>query len=305
MSNDEILNTLLAKKSVTLKNITSNLKHMPAVILCFFFISNANASMLKDKIKTLEIQGWQVGVSILDYNGNKIESVNGDERFPLDSTVKALACANILAKVDNKSLRLEDSVLIKEKDIVTYSPITEGYVNKKITLKQACEATTAFSDNTAANIAISSIGGPSELTKFMRSIGDNTTRSDRYEPDLTINPEHDLRDTTTPNAMSNSIRKLLTGNVLSKKSKEQLKEWMIGNKVADNMLRSGLPKGWFIADRSGASDYGIRGITSMVWSDKEPPLFISIYVRKSNTSLEERSEKIAEIGMVIFSKYTH
>jgi beta-lactamase class A len=281
----------------------TKLKYILATILCFSFILNANASTLEDKIKSLEDQGWQVGVSILDDNGNKIESINGDKRFPLDSTVKALACANALAKVDDKSLKLDDSVLINENEIVINSPITERYVNKKITLKQACEATMTYSDNTAANIVISLVGGPQELTNFMRSINDNITRSDRYEPDLTINPENDLRDTTTPNAMSNSIRKLLTGNILSEKSKKQLTEWMMGNKVSDALLRAELPKGWFIADRSGASDYGIRGITSMVWSEKQSPLFISVYIRKINTSLEERSEKIAEIGKVIFSKY--
>ncbi|HHR6129873.1 TPA: serine hydrolase [Providencia alcalifaciens] len=137
----------------------------------------------------------------------------------------------------------------------------------------------------------------------MRAIGDTVTRSDRYEPELTVNPEGDLRDTTTPDAMSKSIKKILTGEVLSNSSKEQLKEWMVNNKVADNMLRASLPKGWKIADRSGASDYGVRGITSMVWSNNHDPVFISIYVRKADTSLDERSEVIRILGSHIFDEY--
>lgn len=81
---------------------------------------------------------------------------------------------------------------------------------------------------------------------------------------------------------------------------------MVNNKVADNMLRASLPKGWKIADRSGASEYGVRGITSMVWSDNHEPVFISIYVRKAATSLDERSEVIRVLGSHIFDEYlTH
>lgn len=120
---------------------------------------------------------------------------------------------------------------------------------------------------------------------------------------LTHNPVDDLRDTTTPNAMSLSIKNILTGDVLSNASKDQLKKWMINNKVADNMLRASLPKGWKIADRSGASDYGIRGITSMVWSNNHEPVFISIYVRKGDSSLDERSEVIRILGAHIFNEY--
>ena len=65
---------------------------------------------------------------------------------------------------------------------------------------------------------------------------------------------NDLRDTTTSNAMSLSIKNILTGDVL-KCIQSSIKKWMINNKVADNMLRAS-SKGWGIADRSGASDMG-------------------------------------------------
>lgn len=269
----------------------SLLKSAMAVVLFGSSVSVSMAATLEEQVKTLSEKGWQIGVSILDMD-DKLISINGDKRFPLDSTVKALACANVLAKVDAKKLSLDHSKTIQQKDLVTYSPVVKDYVNKKLTIKQACEITTAYSDNTAANFAIEAGGGPAGLTSFMRSIGDEVTRSDRYEPDLVINPEGDIRDTTSPNAMNASMKKLLMGNVLSKSSKAQLKDWMIGNKVADNMLRAVLPKGWKIADRTGASDYGIRGLTSMVWSESHAPVFISIYVRKSETSLDERSEVI-------------
>ena len=270
---------------------------------CLLMSTNALASDLEERVQYYEQKGWEVGVTVLDTSSNEMESINGDTRFHFNSTIKALACANVLYKVDHQQLSLADSIKLSKEDIVEYSPITQDYVGKDFSLKQACDATTAYSDNTAANYAISAVGGPLSLTKFMRSIGDETFRSDRYEPDLTLNVAGDDRDTTTTNAMTKSLQELLLGDTLSDTSKQQLLAWMEGNKVADGLLRASLPQGWQIADRSGASSYGVRGIISMAWSDTRSPLLISMYVRKSETSLVERDKVVADLGEVIFNKY--
>ncbi|ENR5392488.1 class A beta-lactamase [Providencia rettgeri] len=277
-------------------------KTLTALVLSIPLVSSAFALNLDEQVKLYEKEGWKVGLSVL-FSDNRTISINGDKRFPLDSTVKSIACANVLAKVDAKKISLNHSMLVTKENMVTYSPVAQGYLNKSFTLEQACQAANEYSDNTAANFAILSGGGPEGLTAFMRSIGDTATRSDRYEPELTINPENDLRDTTTPDAMSRSLKEILTGEVLTQVSRNQLKEWMINNKVADYMLRASLPKGWKIADRSGASEYGVRGITSMVWSNNHEPVFISIYVRKEGSSLDERSEVIRILGSYIFNEY--
>ena len=265
-------------------------------------VPSAYSMNLSSQVNQYEKDGWKIGVSVV-FPNNKTISINGDQRFPLDSTVKAIACANVLSKVDSGELSLDHDMMVTKDNVVIYSPVAKNYINRKFTLSQACKAATEFSDNTGANFSIFSGGGPKGLTSFMRSIGDEFTRSDRYEPDLTINPEDDIRDTTTPNAMSKSMKKILTGKVLSNESKSQLTEWMVNNKVADNMIRASLPHGWKIADRSGASDYGIRGVVAMVWSDDHDPVFISIYVRKKDSSLDERSEVIRVIGGQIFNEY--
>jgi beta-lactamase class A CARB-1 len=41
----------------------------------------------------------------------------------------------------------------------------------------------------------------------------------------------------------------------------------------------------------------------MVWSNNHDPVFISIYVRKADTSLDERSEVIRVLGSHIFDEY--
>ncbi|WP_205690492.1 serine hydrolase, partial [Poseidonibacter lekithochrous] len=86
---------------------------------------------------------------------------------------------------------------------VTYSPVTEKWIGKRFTPKQACDATMTFSDNTAANIVLHAVGGPEQLTEFLRRrVGDSTTRLDRTEPTLNEAKLNDPRDTTTPIAIA-------------------------------------------------------------------------------------------------------
>lgn len=242
-----------------------------------------------------------IGVSILDTATNQQWSYRGDERVPLTSTFKTLACAKLLFDVDQQRILPSDSEVIVENDLVTYSPVTEKYVGKTMTLYEACSATMLTSDNTAANKVLEVIGGPSEVTKFVREVGDNITRLDRFETELNEGKPGDLRDTTTPNAMSHTLKTLLFGSVLSEESRAQLKEWMVNNQVTGNLLRPVLPKGWKIGDRSGAGGYGSRSITAVVWSESQAPVVISLYIAQTEASFDDRNQAITRIGKAIFT----
>ncbi len=74
-----------------------------------------------------------------------------------------------------------------------------------------------------------------------------------------------------PAAMATTLRKLLTGELLTLASRQQLIDWMEADKVAGPLLRSALPAGWFIADKSGAGERGSRGIIAALGPDGKPP----------------------------------
>jgi len=273
--------------------------------LIFSASATANADALIKEIKQIEQQlGARVGVSVYNVNTGKLWDYHGDDKFPLMSTFKTLACAKLLADVESGIQFLETNTVIKANSLINWSPVTKKLVGKKISLKEACAATMLMSDNTAANIVLSGINGPEALTRFMRDIGDDITRLDRIEPDLNEAIDGDERDTTSPNAMVKSLHKLLFGNILSQSSKLQLKQWMIDNKVTGSLLRSVLPESWSIADRSGAGGFGSRGITALVWSEHQTPLMISIYLTKTKASFTQRNKAIADIGKVIFNVYS-
>lgn len=245
----------------------------------------------------------QVGVAILNTETGEHWEHNGNERFPLTSTFKTIACAKLLYDFDKGKIPLDTKVQVKSTDLVTYSPIIEKYVGSEITLTDACHAAMTMSDNTAANIIIKAVGGTQSITNFVKDIGDPQTRLDRMEPDLNEGALNDPRDTTTPTAITNTLNELLFGSTLSDSSKEQLKEWMVNNQVTGNLLRSVLPSDLKIADRSGAGGFGARSITAIVWNNQRAPIIISIYIAQTQASMEQRNAAIVNIGRVIFDSY--
>ena len=101
------------------------------------------------------------------------------------STFKVLAAALVLTRVDRGEENLERRIVYAKERVVAYSPETEKHAGAEgMSLGEICKAGLTLSDNTAANLILESFGGPAELTKFARAIGDDVTRLDRVETAL-------------------------------------------------------------------------------------------------------------------------
>ena len=219
--------------------------------------AQASDEEIKRQLAALEQKhGGRLGVAILDTAIMKQIAWRGDERFPLCSTFKALAAAFTLARVDRGDDTLNNRIVYPKEYLVTYSPITEKYAGEAgMTMSEICDAAITLSDNTAGNLLLDSFGGPAGLTAYLRTLGDTVTRLDRRETELNEGIPGDSRDTTSPIAMAETLRKLLVGDSLSAKSREQLMAWMIATKTGDKRLRAGLPKDWRVGDKTGTGGH--------------------------------------------------
>lgn len=260
----------------------------------------AQADDLSQTFTTLEQRtGGRLGVSIHDTGSGRSWTHRADERFPLNSTFKAFACAALLAQADRGEARLDTVIPYTAKDLVPHSPVTQQHVASGMSLGALCAAATKVSDNTAANLILAQIGGPESLTRFMRTMGDADTRLDRWETALNEGTPGDPRDTTTPAAASRSLERLLVGDALSPASRLQLTEWLVADAVADALLRTGLPPGWRVADRTGAGGHGSRGIIAVIWPPGRKPVVAALYLAETSLSLAERDAIMAEIGRAL------
>lgn len=255
----------------------------------------------EQRVAAIEAEiGGRVGIAVHDLTGDSLFSYKSDQRFPMSSTFKALLCGAVLARVDAGQESLSRVIPYGSDDIVSYSPVTENHTDTKMSVAALCEATVTISDNTAGNLLLETVGGPEGLTDYLRSIGDPTTRLDRWETDLNEGAPNDPRDTTTPDAILRSLNTLAFQNTLTPASRQQLRQWMIDDKVADALLRSVLPEGWRIGDKTGAGGHGARAIIAFVEPPEDEPVLIAIYLAENNQPIERRNATIARLGEVLF-----
>ncbi|WP_405401422.1 class A beta-lactamase [Paracoccus sp. Ld10] len=240
--------------------------------------------------------GGRVGVALRRHDDTETHGYRMDERFPLSSTFKVPLCGAILALVDAGEERLDRVIAYGADDLVTYSPVTELHVDDGMSVAQLCHATITQSDNSAGNLLLDRVGGPGGLTEYLRTIGDDTTRLDRWETDLNEATPGDPRDSTTPAQMIDTVEALVLGPVLSDPSRGQLEGWMQADAVADDLIRASLPDGWQIGDKTGAGGYGSRSIIAVIRPPQGDAWVASVYLTGNDADMATRNRAIARIG---------
>jgi len=259
----------------------------------------AGAASLKSIQKKV---GGRMGVHVLDSQSGKRLGVGDDQRFAMASTFKVPLVAALLWQVDRGAFPLAHVLPIDKKDLVAKSPVLEPRIAAgatELTVRELCAATITYSDNAAANVLLAGIGGPAALTTFMRSIGDETTRFDRIEPELNSNLPDDPRDTTTPRAMADSMLKIFTQDVLSLASRAMLIEWMAASRTGLDRVRAGLPKSWPASDKTGTGANGAFNDLVITWPPSRRPILIAVYMSGSTLPPKELSAAQAAIGEFI------
>ncbi len=242
--------------------------------------------------------GGRLGVAVLDTATGTCLGWREDERFPLCSTFKTLAAGLVLARVDRGEDRLERRMPVRPEAVVPYSPATQPRAGgEPMSLAELCEAAITLSDNTAGNLLLESFGGPPALTAFARSLGDTTTRLDRWETELNEALPGDPRDTTSPRAMADTVHRLALGDGLSPASRAQLIRWLRANRTGDKRLRALLPPGWQVGDKTGSGERGTANDTGLLWPPGgSAPLVVASYLTGATVDAAARDQALAEVG---------
>ena len=194
-----------------------------------------------------------LGVEIYDTGTRRSVGLNSNRRFGHCSSFKLSLAAKVLAEDARGLIDADRRVMWTADDLMSVSPFTKQHLGEGATLRELARATQITSDNTAANVLLRELGGPSALTGFWRTIGDEVSRLDRIEPYLGNVPVTEFRDTTTPAAMARTVAKLLYGDAMPTAQRETLKQWMVETKTGLRRVRAGLPENWLAGDKTGTS----------------------------------------------------
>jgi beta-lactamase class A len=265
-----------------------------------------DAAKAEEEIAAIETRlGGRLGVAALDTGSGRHIEHRADERFPMCSTFKFLLVAAILTRVDRNEEKLDRVIPYSKTDLLEYAPITEAHVTEGgISISALCAAAIEYSDNTAANLLLSVLGGPEQVTAYARSLGDSDTRLDRNEPTLNTAIPGDPRDTTSPMAMLADKKKIVAEEkALSEVSRKRLIEWMVANTTGVHQLRAGLPSSWRVGDKTGSGKNGATNDIAACWPPNREPILVTAYFVGSSASSDDRHEALASVGRIVAAHF--
>jgi beta-lactamase class A len=258
------------------------------------------------KLQTLEVGQARLGVCLLDTVTGEISGYRLEERFAMCSTFKLAMVAACLREADKGRLNLEEILPYTQADLLPWAPVTRENIAKGgLSIAVLAQAAQEQSDGVAANLLVKRLGGPAAVTAKFREMGDKVSRLDRYEPDLGLVLSADMRDTTTPLAFTQMVRRITTGNILSPLSRQRLLGWMQNTTTGAARLRAGLPTNWRTGNKTGTGR--AEGTTNkcndvaITFAPGKNPIIIAAYFDSGEYSakIEPRHEAVlAEVGKI-------
>ncbi|MFI6878659.1 class A beta-lactamase [Streptomyces sp. NPDC050400] len=247
--------------------------------------------------------GARLGVFGHDVRTGRTVTHRADERFPLCSTFKTLAVAAVLRDLDRHGEFLARRVHYTQADIdrAGGAPVTGKPENLAhgMTVAELCGAAVSFSDNTAANLLLRDLGGPTAVTRFARSVGDRVTRLDRWEPELNSAEPGRRTDTTTPRAVGTTYGHLVLGRALAPEDRDRLTRWLLANTTSDERFRAGLPADWVLGDKTGTGSYGTANDVGVAWTPDGAPVVLSVLTTKPAQDATPDNQLVARAAELV------
>ncbi|PHD48829.1 class A beta-lactamase [Bacillus toyonensis] len=241
----------------------------------------------------------KLGIYALDTGTNQTVAYHSDNRFAFASTSKSLAVGALLRK--NSLEALDQRITYTHEDLSNYNPITEKHVDTGMTLKELADASVRYSDSTAHNLILKQLGGPSAFEKILREMGDTVTTSERFEPELNEVHPGETHDTSTPEAIAKTLQSFTLGTALPIEKRELLVDWMKRNTTGDKLIRAGVPKGWEVADKTGAGSYGTRNDIAIIWPPNKKPIVLAILSNHDKEDAKYDDKLIADATKVVLN----
>ncbi|WP_446221287.1 class A beta-lactamase [Nocardia sp. IBHARD005] len=238
--------------------------------------------------------GARLGLSVVDTGSGATVNYREGERFPMASTFKGLACGALLQAHPLSTGYFDQVIHYTAADIVVNSAETEKHIDTGMTVSAICHAAITVSDNTAGNLILRLLGGPAGFTAFLRTLGDNVSRLDRWEPELNTAIPGDERDTTTAAALVADYRALVLGTALDDPERAQLTDWLLASATGAKRVKAGLPADWKVGDKTGSPAYGSALDVAIAWPPGRAPLVLAVLTTKPEQNAEPSNELVAE-----------
>jgi beta-lactamase class A len=221
-----------------------------------------------------------VGIAALDLNTGETVSIKGNTPFPMASTVKVAVAALYLAQVDHGRRSLDDTI--------------NGQSARSLMKRML-----VHSDNRATDILLKDLGGPTALHDWLQQSGVNGLRVDRTIAQL-LSAKRDLwdrRDSSTPTAMVDLLRRIYRAELIRPKSRDYLLDLMAQCETGKNRMKALLP-GVPIEHKTGTLD-GLTDDVGFISMPDGHRVAVAIFTRGGS----DRPRTIAQAARAIYDGF--
>jgi beta-lactamase class A len=221
-----------------------------------------------------------VGIAALDLNTGETVSIKGNTPFPMASTVKVAVAALYLAQVDHGRRSLDDTI--------------NGQSARSLMKRML-----VHSDNRATDILLKDLGGPTALHDWLQQSGVSGLRVDRTIAQL-LSAKRDLwdrRDSSTPTAMVDLLRRIYRAELIRPKSRDYLLDLMAQCETGKNRMKALLP-GVPIEHKTGTLD-GLTDDVGFISMPDGHRVAVAIFTRGGS----DRPRTIAQAARAIYDGF--
>ncbi|TFI58581.1 serine hydrolase [Sphingomonas parva] len=223
----------------------------------------------------------EFGIAAMDLSTGRTVSFNGNEPFPMASTMKIAVAAAYLTDVDAGRRTLDDPIA-------------------GTTARALMDAMITRSDNRATDLLIGALGGPASVDQWLRGHGLTGIRVDRTIAQL-LSARRDLRDvrdSSTPTAMLGLLRLLDSGTALTPQSRSILLDMMRRCRTGSNRIRGILPPGATVEHKTGTLS-GYTGDVGFLTTPTGRRIAVAFFARGG----ENRPAVIATAARMIYDAF--
>ncbi|MBA3048477.1 MAG: class A beta-lactamase [Alphaproteobacteria bacterium] len=236
--------------------------------------------------------GGRLGFVAHDAGSGRRLAWRGDERFVYCSTFKMYLAAATFLRVQAGQERLDRQIPVAAADMVNHAPVTGPAVGGALSVETLMKGAVEVSDNPAANLLLRALGGLESMRAFYRSLGDDSTTVDRFEPEM--NRLDGDKDTIVPLRSVANLKRLLidADTPLSEDHKARLLRWMTDTPTGQGRIKAGLPAGWTVAHKTGTGGYGPTNDIGVLYPPAGAPVIVAAYYHAAAAGPADRHDAV-------------
>jgi beta-lactamase class A len=276
-----------------------------AGVLLFLAASQPADVLSKQIAEIAAAAAGNVGAAVAVIETGESVQFHGSDKFPMQSVYKLPIGMAVLDRVEHGSLKLEQRVRVEKADLVPtslHSPIRDAHPDgTELSLQELLRSMVSESDGTACDVLLRLAGGPARVTAYLQGIGIHDVIVAAPEADMARDPKVQYRNSATPLAMIEVLRKLGPRH-------ELLMRYMTETATAPNRIKGLLPPGTVVAHKTGSSGTrdGFTAATNDVGLVTLPDgrhMAVAVFVSDTRAETAVRDSVIAKIARAAWDRW--